>query len=39
MSSPSEPSIITLVNPERIEAWHTAGLAPWSWCRHTGMSG
>jgi Bifunctional DNA primase/polymerase, N-terminal len=30
MSSSSEPSIITLVNPDRIDAWHTAGLAPWS---------
>jgi hypothetical protein len=24
----SEPSIITLVKPERIDAVHTAGLAP-----------
>src|SRR5574341_780030 len=32
MSSRSDPSIMTLVNPERIEPWHTAGLAPWSWC-------
>jgi hypothetical protein len=28
MSPCREPSIITLVKPERIEAWHTAGLAP-----------
>ncbi len=28
MSSFSEPSIITLVKPERIDAWQTAGLAP-----------
>jgi len=28
MSSFSEPSIITLVNPERIERWQTEGLAP-----------
>ena len=39
MSSRSDPSIITLVNPERIERWHTAGLAPWSWCSATGMCG
>jgi hypothetical protein len=28
MSSRSEPSIMTLVKPERIEAWHTAGPEP-----------
>src|SRR5579859_1856354 len=39
MSSLSEPSIITLEKPERIERWHTAGLAPWSWCMTTGMCG
>ena len=39
MSSMSEPSIITLVKPERIERWHTTGLAPWSWCIATGMAG
>jgi len=39
MSSSSEPSIITLVKPERIAAWHTAGLAPWSWCSTTGICG
>ena len=35
----SEPSIITLVKPERIDCWQTAGLAPWSWCSTMGMSG
>ena len=39
MSSSSEPSIITLLKPERIDAWHTRGEAPWSWCMHTGMCG
>ncbi|MNE98942.1 hypothetical protein D3C80_1975440 [compost metagenome] len=39
MSSRSEPSIITLVKPERIEAWQIAGLEPWSWCSTMGMSG
>ena len=39
MSARSEPSIITLVKPLRIDCWHTAGLAPWSWCRQIGMSG
>ena len=39
MSSCSEPSIITLVKPERMDRWHTAGLAPWSWCMTTGMCG
>ena len=35
----SEPSIITLVKPERMDCMHTAGLAPWSWCITMGMSG
>ncbi len=39
MSSCSEPSIITLEKPERIDAPHTAGLAPWSWCITMGSFG
>ena len=35
-SSISEPSIITLVKPERIAPMHTAGDWPWSWCMHDG---
>ena len=30
---------MTLVKPERIDCWHTAGEAPWSWCSTTGRSG
>ncbi len=30
---------MTLVKPERIERWHTAGLAPWSWCSTMGICG
>ena len=38
-SSISEPSIITLENPERIAPMQTAGDCPWSWCMTTGMCG
>ncbi len=30
---------MTLVNPARMEAKQTAGLAPWSWWKATGTSG
>jgi hypothetical protein len=38
-SSISEPSIITLEKPERIDWMQIDGLAPWSWCITIGMSG
>ncbi len=38
-SSPSEPSIITLVKPSSMALMHVSGELPWSWCSATGMSG
>ena len=34
-----EPYLRHLVKPERIDCWHTAGDAPWSWWSTTGTSG